>query len=80
MMRDDALAEEESIAMLAHRRNHKPVQIDNASLVAGDPMYFYCTSCGWPSDMKHELYRPELSPIQTLCEFCRYLKDRGWLK
>jgi uncharacterized OB-fold protein len=68
---------EAALKALAKRRAHQPKQIDNASLYAGSPMYFYCRSCGHLSDTKPEGY---LSPPRRLCEDCQDLKDRGWLE
>jgi hypothetical protein len=62
---------------LAHRRNHKPKQIDNASLPAGMAMYFYCVSCGHLSDIKGELYT---DTVKKLCGECQALKEMGWLE
>ena len=35
-----------AVAALNERRENKPNKIDNASLPAGAPMYYYCISCG----------------------------------
>ena len=57
--------------------NAKKEKIDNASLHAGSPMYFYCTSCGVLSDTKPEGY---LDTPKTICNECKALKDLGWLE
>lgn len=62
---------------LQARRESKPDQIDNASLPAGAPMYFYCISCGHLADTLPESY---ISPPRKLCEECRAMKDLGWLE
>jgi len=66
-----------ALAALKKRRAHPPKQIDNASLYAGSPMYFYCKSCGWLADTKPESYLDRPKP---LCEECQALKDLGWLE
>lgn len=57
--------------------NAKKEKIDNASLYAGSPMYFYCTSCDVLSDVKPETY---LDTPKTICDECKALKDLGWLE
>lgn len=54
-------------------------QIDNDSLPAGSPMYFYCTECGALSDKKPENYDPNRSPVKNHCSDCRTLIANGWL-
>lgn len=76
-MFDTYLNKEESLALLKQRREHPPKKVDNASLYAGSPMYFYCKSCGWESDVKPEGY---LTAPAKLCDFCQRMKDCGWLE
>ena len=47
-------------------------QIDNGSLYAGSPMYFYCKYCGIHTETLPELYtcRPK-----TICDGCNRLVD-----
>lgn len=71
------LGKEYALAELTNRRANRPKQIDNSSLYAGSPMYFYCYSCGWLSDTKPESYRS--IPSHT-CKECQALKDLGWLE
>lgn len=66
-----------ALRQLQKRRDNQPKQIDNASLYAGSPMYFYCVSCGAPSDIKSENY---LTPPKKLCPECQAMKDAGWLE
>lgn len=68
---------EAALAALAERRANPPKKIDNASLPAGSPMYFYCHSCGALSDTKNEMY---VLPPSHLCSECSALKELGWLE
>lgn len=68
---------EHALAELKKRRENKPEQVNNASLPAGSPMYFYCKSCGHLADTKPESY---FTPVKQLCGECRALKDCGWLE
>lgn len=58
------------------KENSKAHKIDNGSLPAGAPMYFYCISCDSLADTKPESY---LTPPRKLCNECQALKDLGWL-
>ena len=51
-------------------------QIDNASLYAGSPMYYYCRYCGLCSDTMSEGWFA--SRPSQMCEECR--KMESWLK
>lgn len=77
MMLTTTKGKDVALKALAHRRAHKPKQIDNASLYAGSPMYFYCKSCGHLADTKPESYT---TPPKKLCGECQALKDLGWLE
>ena len=66
-----------AVAALKERRAHKPEQIDNASLYAGSPMYFYCISCGHESDVLPESYTCK---PKRLCDECSAMKALGWLE
>jgi len=50
-------------------------QIDNSSLYAGSPMFYYCRYCGLRSDTLPEGW---LSGPKQICEECRKMED--WLK
>ncbi len=63
------------MSRLKYRRANRPKQIDNASLYAGSPMYFYCISCGHLADTKPESYTT--SP-KRFCAECQAIKDAGW--
>jgi hypothetical protein len=67
-----------ALKALEERRANHPKPKNNAELVAGSPMYFYCVSCGWLSDMLPENYfvaRP-----RKLCSECQGMKEMGWLE
>ena len=64
-----------ALQALAERRANQPKKIDNNSLYAGSPMYFYCLSCG------AEIVVPESYLRKPdLCEECQALKAMGWLE
>jgi hypothetical protein len=67
---------EHALKQLEERRANPPERIDNSSLMAGSPMYFYCISCGHLSDTKDESFT---SPIKRLCPECFALQSLGWL-
>ena len=67
----------EALAELAKRQkiNKTRKRVDNASLPAGSPMYFYCLSCG------DDIVVPENYVTRpSLCPECRVMKDLGWLE
>ena len=51
-------------------------KIENAQLLAGQPMFFYCKSCGVPTESLPEDYL--FTPYQR-CSQCQGLKDEGLL-
>ena len=57
--------------------NAKKEKIDNSSLYAGSPMYFYCKACGGLADKLPENYL--FSTPKKLCDECQALKDCRWL-
>jgi len=69
---------EAALEALKKRRGNPPEQIDNASLYAGSPMYFYCISCGHLAGTLPE--NDFLSTPKKLCRECQALKDLGWLE
>jgi hypothetical protein len=77
MTHTTTLGKRASLTALKLRRATQPQQIDNASLPAGAPMYFYCKSCGHLADTKPELYT---DPVKQLCGECQAMKDCGWLE
>jgi hypothetical protein len=72
-----ATGKAKALAALKRRRQHPPERVDNSSLPAGYPMYFYCVSCGDLADTLPESYttRPK-----QLCGECQRLKELGWLE
>ena len=62
---------------LHKRQANRPKQIDNASLYAGSPMYFYCVVCGHIADTLPEGY---LTRPARLCTPCQEMKEAGWLE
>jgi hypothetical protein len=70
-------AKEEALAALHERQKNAPKHIDNASLYAGSPMYFYCRSCGHVADVLPESF---LSTPKRLCKECEEMKANGWIE
>lgn len=70
---------EVALSALHKRReeNKKKKKINNASLPAGSPMYFYCIACDGLAEVCSEGYTH--SP-KRLCDECQALKDLGWLE
>ena len=56
------------------QKENKGKQIDNASLYAGSPMYFYCQFCGVQTAVLGELYT--CTPC-TVCDPCEILHVHG---
>jgi hypothetical protein len=55
-------------------QNLTRIRIDNASLYAGSPMHYDCTSCGADIEVPEDwATRPKL------CTECQAMKDAGWL-
>jgi hypothetical protein len=73
-----AVRRRSALDALAERREHRPEQVDNESLPAGSPMYYYCTSCGHVSDTLPEAWF--LGTPRELCTECAAMKDLGWLE
>jgi hypothetical protein len=68
-----------ALQKLAERRENAKhrTKLDNATLPAGSPMYFYCIACGLLADTKPESYN---TPPKKLCDECQALKEVGWLE
>lgn len=75
---DHALAKDKALEQFVRRKRYAAQieKIDNAGLHAGQPMYFYCKTCGIPTEVLPEDY---LFPPMTLCSQCQGMKDEGWL-
>ncbi len=58
-------------------KENQDKQIDNSSLRAGAPMYYYCYGCGVLVATKPEGWFGE-SP-ERYCEGCKILADHGML-
>ena len=58
----------------ARKAANKGKQVDNSSLRAGSPMYYYCRYCG-----VHTATLPEShwEPAPTVCGPCRVLRSHG---
>lgn len=65
-----------ALRALELRRSNRPSKIDNSTLVAGSPMYYYCISCGWTADVLPESH---LCSPRRLCKECDALRVMGWL-
>ena len=68
---------EAAVKALKERQLNKPKRINNASLYAGSPMYFYCIMCGYLAGTLPESYT--CTPPE-LCSECEAMKDLGWLE
>ena len=66
-----------ALQALKERRANPPKQINNGSLSAGSPMYYYCINC---SHLAESLPESHLSLPKKLCRECQALKDLGWLE
>ncbi len=66
---------ESALIALAERKSNPPEQIDNSSLYAGSPMFFYCKIC------EGTIVLPEsfTCAVPKLCVECNFLKEMGWL-
>ncbi len=68
----------EELAMEQYRKReeeNKGQQVDNSSLPAGSPMYYYCRKCGTLVATKDEGWISNPPPHQ--CEPCQVLVDHG---
>lgn len=63
-------------ALRKRREKNKNIQrVDNSSLNAGSPMYFYCITCNGEIVVSEGyITHPKL------CGECNALKDAGWLE
>jgi RNA polymerase-binding transcription factor DksA len=56
------------------QRNKGIIRIDNRTLRAGSPMYFYCRLCGGEIQLP-ETFDP---PAPSHCDDCHSLREQGW--
>lgn len=61
-----------ALERLRGRVKNCPPKVDNSSLRAGSPMFFYCRICGHQSDRLPESYT---SSPKMYCTECKELKD-----
>lgn len=54
--------------------NSKKERINNSSLPAGSPMYYYCALCG---DHTETLPESHVKRPKTTCDPCKILRDHG---
>lgn len=65
-----------ALAAWDERKANPPEQIDNASLVAGSDMYYYCKSCGHLACVLPETW---ITGHKKYCDACQEMIDKGWL-
>jgi hypothetical protein len=74
----EQMTKEVALAKLEMRRSvNTPKKIDNASLPAGAPMYYYCLGCDTLLAVKPEDWVDD--PPPKYCGECEALKEAGWL-
>ncbi len=66
----------EAINGFVHRTQNPPVKIDNSSLYAGSPMYYYCNDCG---DLAQTLPECHTQRPDHTCKKCKVLISNGWM-
>jgi len=59
------------------RENQDKGQVDNSTLYAGSPMYYYCRHCSELTEVLPESHR---SAPKTICEPCKVLEAHGLIK
>lgn len=62
-----------------HERRAKSLtdtKVNNASLPAGFPIYYYCISCGQVSETVSETY---VTSPRKICTECQAMIDLNWL-
>lgn len=67
---------EKAMKALEKRQANPPERVDNASLHAGSPMYYYCRLCG---HLAATLSESHWGAPPKLCSDCQHMKDMGWL-
>lgn len=56
--------------------NNRKGRVNNGSLWAGAPMYYYCRHCG-AIDIKPENFDPRYNPVKDPCDKCKELLENG---
>ncbi len=73
------MLKQQALEALAERKeaSSKVKRINNADLYAGQPMYFYCGTCG----VNHvKLPEDYITPPTRHCYQCQPILDNGWLE
>ena len=65
------------VEFLRRYTTYRGTQVDNSSLPAGSPMYYYCKGCGISTDIRAESWLG--SPPPRYCEACSELSKVGSL-
>ncbi|KKL06108.1 hypothetical protein LCGC14_2599340 [marine sediment metagenome] len=67
---------DKALIALQERQDNPPMKIDNASLYAESPMFFYCKMCDG------EIVLPEsfTCAVPKLCNECDFMKEMGWFE
>lgn len=66
------IKDQPALLRLRKRLDNPAERINNASLRAGSPMFFYCKMCGAESDRVPEGY---ISSPKKICNDCKELKE-----
>jgi hypothetical protein len=64
----DMVKDRIALDKLTERLKNVPEQINNSTLYAGSPMYFYCRLCNWLADVKPESYSDRPRSHYKECE------------
>lgn len=64
----------DALAKRKARAQHEG-RINNSTLYAGSPMYFYCAHCGINHETLPEGY---ITPPKKFCDACQEMIDRGY--
>lgn len=67
---------DKALIALQERQDNPPEKIDNSSLYAGSPMFFYCKIC----DGTIVLPESFTCAVPKLCVECDFMKEMGWFE
>lgn len=69
----------EAIIQFCERKKYSSMirKIDSNGVHANEPFYFYCSSCGTPSEV---LTCKPVFPVYDNCSQCRELIKSGWMQ